>query len=69
MALGRRIDSLSSLMSAEPEPVRLSFENSVAFVTFDLPGEKVNKLSRAVMERLMEVLSELESRTGLRGAV
>ena len=50
-------------------PIRLSYEDAVAWVTFDLPGEKVNKLSRAVMERLREVLSELESRPDLRGAI
>jgi 3-hydroxyacyl-CoA dehydrogenase/enoyl-CoA hydratase/3-hydroxybutyryl-CoA epimerase len=57
-------------MSAEDAgPVRLSYEDDVAWVTFDLPGEKVNKLSRAVLERLLEVLSEIESRGGLRGAI
>ena len=57
-------------MSGEDSgPVRLSWEDSVAWVTFDLPGEKVNKLSRAVMERLHEVLSELESRSDVRGAI
>ncbi len=56
-------------MSDEPEPVRLTFEDNVAFVTFDLQGEKVNKLSRAVMERLQEVLTELEARSELRGAI
>ena len=53
----------------EAAPIRLSYEDAVAWVTFDLPGEKVNKLSRAVMERLREVLSELESRPELRGAI
>jgi 3-hydroxyacyl-CoA dehydrogenase / enoyl-CoA hydratase / 3-hydroxybutyryl-CoA epimerase len=56
-------------MIAEPEPVRLSVEDAVAFVTFDLAGEKVNKLSRAVMERLQEVLSKLEAGSDLRGAI
>ncbi len=50
-------------------PIRLSCEDAVAWITFDLPGEKVNKLSRAVMERLREVLSELESRPDLQGAI
>jgi 3-hydroxyacyl-CoA dehydrogenase/enoyl-CoA hydratase/3-hydroxybutyryl-CoA epimerase len=50
-------------------PVQLSYQGDVAWVTFDLPGEKVNKLSRAVMERLAAVLDELESRRGLGGAV
>ena len=50
-------------------PIRLSVEDSIARITFDLPGQKVNKLSRAVMERLGEVLDELEGRTDIRGAV
>ena len=43
-------------------PIRLSVEDSIARITFDLPGQKVNKLSRAVMQRLGEVLDELEGR-------
>jgi 3-hydroxyacyl-CoA dehydrogenase / enoyl-CoA hydratase / 3-hydroxybutyryl-CoA epimerase len=54
---------------ADIAPIRLSYEDAVAFVVIDLPGEKVNKLSRAVMERLREVLSELEGRSDLRGAI
>jgi 3-hydroxyacyl-CoA dehydrogenase/enoyl-CoA hydratase/3-hydroxybutyryl-CoA epimerase len=50
-------------------PIRLSVEDSIARITLDLQGEKVNKLSRAVMERLGEVLDELERRTDIRGAV
>ena len=50
-------------------PIRLSVEDSIARITFDLPGQKVNKLSRAVMQRLGEVLDELEGRTDIRGAV
>lgn len=57
------------MVPSDAAPIRLSYEDAVAWVTFDLPGEKVNKLSRAVMERLREVLSELESRSDLRGAV
>ncbi len=57
-------------MSAEViEPVQLALEGQIAWITFDLPGEKVNKLSRAVMDRFIAVLSELESRRDLRGAV
>ena len=53
----------------DSSPVRLSIEDGIAWVTFDLPGEKVNKLSRAVMGRLDEVLSEIESRSDLRGVI
>ena len=50
-------------------PIRLSVDDSIARITFDLAGEKVNKLSRAVMKRLGEVLDELENRTDIRGAL
>ena len=53
----------------DPTPIRLDFDDDIAWITFDLPGEKVNKLSRAVMERLEEILSELEARPGVRGGV
>jgi 3-hydroxyacyl-CoA dehydrogenase/enoyl-CoA hydratase/3-hydroxybutyryl-CoA epimerase len=55
-------------MSAKT-PIRLSIEDGVAFLTFDLPGERMNFLSRTVMERLNELLAELESRKDLEGAV
>lgn len=55
---------------SEAEPIRLSLEDDVAWITFDLVGEKVNKLSRAVMERLDAILDELsETSRRLRGAV
>ena len=50
-------------------PIRLSVDAAIARITFDLQGEKVNKLSRAVMERFAEVLDELERRSDIRGAV
>jgi 3-hydroxyacyl-CoA dehydrogenase/enoyl-CoA hydratase/3-hydroxybutyryl-CoA epimerase len=49
--------------------VRLRYEDGIAWVVFDLPGEKVNKLSRAVMTELLAILAELETRSGIRGAV
>jgi len=52
-----------------PSPIRLDVEKGVARITFDLPGDKLNKLSREVMGRLADVLSELESRGDIRGAV
>lgn len=50
--------------------VELSVEEGIARITFDLPGEKVNKLSREVIARLSEVLTELEaSAATCRGAI
>lgn len=41
------------------EAITLTSEGDVAVVTFDLPGEKVNKLSTPVMMRLKDVIEEL----------
>jgi 3-hydroxyacyl-CoA dehydrogenase / enoyl-CoA hydratase / 3-hydroxybutyryl-CoA epimerase len=54
---------------SDPSGVSLSVDDGVAFVTFDLQGEKVNKLSRAVMERLGAILDELSQPSSLRGAI
>ncbi len=53
----------------DPTPIRLDFDDEIVWITFDLPGEKINKLSREVMERLDQILSELESRSDVRGGV
>ncbi|GMR21760.1 MAG: fatty acid oxidation complex subunit alpha FadJ [Acidobacteriota bacterium] len=53
----------------EPTPIRLDFEDDIAWITFDSPGEKVNTLSRAVMERLETILSELEARPEVGGGI
>jgi 3-hydroxyacyl-CoA dehydrogenase/enoyl-CoA hydratase/3-hydroxybutyryl-CoA epimerase len=63
------IDSVSTMSRPDPTPIRLDVDDAIAWVTFDVPGEKHNKLSRAVMERLEQILSELESRSDVRGAV
>jgi 3-hydroxyacyl-CoA dehydrogenase/enoyl-CoA hydratase/3-hydroxybutyryl-CoA epimerase len=57
------------MSTSESTPIRLSVEDGVAFLTFDLPGEKMNFLSRSVMERLNEILAELETRKDLEGAI
>lgn len=41
-------------------------ERSVATLVFDLPGEKVNKLSAAVLAELSAVLDELEKNNSIR---
>jgi 3-hydroxyacyl-CoA dehydrogenase/enoyl-CoA hydratase/3-hydroxybutyryl-CoA epimerase len=44
-------------------------ENGIAIVTFDLPGESVNKISRAVKDELAAVMRELESDGSVRAIV
>src|SRR6516164_6153127 len=43
------------------ESVRIVPKGDIAFVEFDLIGEKVNKLSSPVMTRIREVVAELKS--------
>lgn len=43
------------------EAITLSRDGDIAVVTFDLPGEKVNKFSTPVMMRLKEVLEEIKA--------
>lgn len=44
-------------------------EKGIATLLFDLPGEKVNKLSTAVMEELDTQLLSIEKRTDIRGLI
>lgn len=43
------------------ESIKIVVKNEVAFVEFDLIGEKVNKLSSPVMTRFKEVIEELKN--------
>jgi len=43
-----------------------TIENNIGIVTFDLPGEKANKLSAAVMEELNKKLDELAQKKDLK---
>jgi 3-hydroxyacyl-CoA dehydrogenase/enoyl-CoA hydratase/3-hydroxybutyryl-CoA epimerase len=45
---------------------RLDLSDGLAIVTFDLPGEKVNKLSTAVMEELSSLVDRLSASGGIR---
>jgi 3-hydroxyacyl-CoA dehydrogenase/enoyl-CoA hydratase/3-hydroxybutyryl-CoA epimerase len=55
--------------STKSGPFVLSVEDGIGWLTFDLPGEKVNKLSASVMAGLAQVLEELRIRTDLEGVV
>jgi len=50
-------------------PISFAVEDAIAWITFDSVGERVVKLSREVMEGLGEVLSELHSRSDIRGGL
>ncbi len=43
------------------ESIKIVNKGDIALVEFDLPGEKVNKLSSPVMKRLKEVVEELKA--------
>lgn len=43
------------------ESIRLSYQGELAFIDFDLYGEKVNKLNTPIMMRLKEVLEEVRT--------
>lgn len=47
----------------------ITHTNSVAIVTLDLPGEKVNKLNESMMDEFSSFLDELEANSELKGAV
>ncbi len=44
-------------------------KDGIAIVTFDLPGEKVNKLTRAVMEEFDRLIAELEGKNWIKALV
>jgi 3-hydroxyacyl-CoA dehydrogenase / enoyl-CoA hydratase / 3-hydroxybutyryl-CoA epimerase len=46
---------------SQKDSIKVVPQGDVAFVEFDLPGEKANKLSTPVMTRLREVLTELKT--------
>ncbi len=61
---------MSSVTPAtEQGAVRLDVEDRIAWLTLDLPGEKINKLSSGVMGSLANLLEELRSRNDLEGMV
>jgi 3-hydroxyacyl-CoA dehydrogenase/enoyl-CoA hydratase/3-hydroxybutyryl-CoA epimerase len=49
--------------------LNISHKDSVAILTLDLPGEKVNKLNEKLIDEFSDFLDELESNNELKGAV
>lgn len=52
-----------------PDTFNLDISDGIATITFDLPGEKVNKLTTGVVAELDSLIAELESGSGIDGAV
>lgn len=51
-------------------PIRYEIrEDCIAVVTFDLPGEKVNKLTSQVMERFSEVINEISGNQSVQAII
>ena len=55
--------------SAENGAISFTVEDGIGWLTIDLPGEKVNKLSSVVMAALGKVLEDLQRRNDLEGVV
>ena len=55
--------------SAENGAISFTVEDGIGWLTLDLPGEKVNKLSSVVMAALGKVLEDLQRRNDLEGVV
>ncbi|MFQ5790208.1 MAG: 3-hydroxyacyl-CoA dehydrogenase NAD-binding domain-containing protein, partial [Acidobacteriota bacterium] len=55
--------------ASENAPLQMTIEDGLAWLTFDCPGEKVNKLSSAVMASLSSLLDELRGRKDIAGAI
>ncbi len=47
----------------------VTYDNAIAVVTFDLPGEPVNKLTGAVMREFEELMIQLRANAGARAVV
>ncbi|HEU5169868.1 MAG TPA: fatty acid oxidation complex subunit alpha FadJ [Gemmatimonadales bacterium] len=47
----------------------VAYDNAIAVVTFDLPGEPVNKLNREVMREFQELMTQLRANAGARAVV
>ena len=47
----------------------VAYDNAIAVVTFDLPGEPVNKLTTAVMREFEELMTQLRANAGARAVV
>jgi len=56
-------------MSPVTRALRLSIEEGVAVITFDLPGEPVNKFSRAVKDELAATMTTLWNDAAVRAIV
>ena len=66
------MDTLRTIENREsrgPFALSTEVEDGIAIVTLDLPGESVNKISRAVKDEFLALVDRLERDTAIRGAV
>ncbi|HEX2450583.1 MAG TPA: enoyl-CoA hydratase-related protein, partial [Gemmatimonadales bacterium] len=47
----------------------VAYDNAIAVVTFDLPGEPVNKLTTGVMREFEDLMTQLRANAGARAVV
>ena len=52
-----------------PSALRIAVEGGIAVITFDLPGESVNKVNRAVKDELLATFDRLERDPAVRAVV
>ncbi len=52
-----------------PDAFTIDISDGIAVIRFDLPGEKVNKLTTGVVAELEQLIGRLESESGIDGAV
>jgi 3-hydroxyacyl-CoA dehydrogenase/enoyl-CoA hydratase/3-hydroxybutyryl-CoA epimerase len=54
-----KLKAISKSIVPNREAIKIRGEGDIAWVEFDLPGEKANKLSSSVLMRLNEIIEEL----------
>src|SRR5688572_28889381 len=68
----RMTDTLRTIESREsrgPYALTIDVQDGIAVITFDLPGESVNKINRGVKDEFLALTDRLERDKDIRGAV
>src|SRR5688500_15858202 len=60
---------IATASPAAPSALRIAVEGGIAVITFDLPGESVNKVNRAVKDELLATFDRLERDPAVRAVV
>jgi len=58
-----KLKAVTKNIQTQSDAIRLKAEGEIAWVEFDMPNEKVNKLSSGVLMRLHEIIEELSKST------